>query len=64
MLLQTACLLGRYDEKPFLIDNDDEIALIKDYRILDERGKGSVKAALSFELKHVPKTNTTKKPAV
>ena len=43
-------LFGRYDIKPFLIDSDDEITVIKGYRALDGRGKGSVKATLAFEL--------------
>ncbi|MDR0294079.1 MAG: helix-turn-helix domain-containing protein [Oscillospiraceae bacterium] len=43
-------LFGRYDVKPFLLSDDDEIALVKDYRGLDGRGKGSVRATLAFEL--------------
>ncbi|MDR0325249.1 MAG: helix-turn-helix domain-containing protein [Oscillospiraceae bacterium] len=43
-------LFGRYDSNPFLLGDEDEIALIKDYRRLDARGKGSVRATLAFEL--------------
>ena len=59
----TDYLLGRYDSKPFLLDDDDEISMVKNYRMLDDHGKGSIRATLEHELSHVPKTNA-KKPAM
>jgi transcriptional regulator with XRE-family HTH domain len=42
-------LFGRYDIKPFLIDDEDERELIEAYRALDARGKGSVRAVIKYE---------------
>jgi transcriptional regulator with XRE-family HTH domain len=47
--VSTDYLLGRYDTKPFLLDKDDEIVLVKKYRELDERGRSSVQVVLEHE---------------
>ncbi|MCL2158492.1 MAG: helix-turn-helix domain-containing protein [Oscillospiraceae bacterium] len=41
-------LLGRYETNPILVTKD-EGRLIERYRLLDERGKAAVRAALDFE---------------
>ena len=58
----TDYLLGRYDSKPFLLDDDEEIDLIKKYRTLDERGKRSVGVLLEHERQQNKKD--TKKSAM
>lgn len=56
-------LLDRSDatNEPF---NAEEIGIINDYRILDERGKEAVRTTLAFEKSHAPSTLATKKQAM
>jgi transcriptional regulator with XRE-family HTH domain len=60
----TDYLLGRYDIKPFLLDDEDEINVIRRYRSLDQRGKDAIKANLIFEQSQISKTIKTKKSAI
>jgi len=48
--VSTDYLLGRYDVKPFLLSDDEEIEIIRKYRTLDQRGKNTIKANLDFEM--------------
>lgn len=59
----TDYLLGRTNvtNTPF---DDEEINMIMNFRKLDERGKESVKATLSFEVAHSPHIQNTKKSAM
>lgn|GEM_PF-299585 len=59
----TDYLLGRQDAIPSFL-NEDERAIIEQYKILDERGKKSVKTNLSFEVSQAPKTENIKKSAI
>jgi transcriptional regulator with XRE-family HTH domain len=60
----TDYLLGRYDIKPFLLDDDDEIDVIRNYRTLDRRGKDTIKANLTFEMSQTTKAEISKKSAM
>jgi len=60
--VSTDFLLGRYDIKPFLVDNDDEIELIRKYRTLDKRGKRSIQVIVEHEYSQI--CEELKKPAM
>ncbi|MCL1820956.1 MAG: helix-turn-helix domain-containing protein [Oscillospiraceae bacterium] len=60
----TDYLLGRYDTKPFLLDNDSEIELVIKYRTLDERGKLSVNVVVENEYSYTCNKKIIKKPAI
>jgi transcriptional regulator with XRE-family HTH domain len=60
----TDYLLGRYDIKPFLLDDDDEIGVMRSYRTLDQRGKDAIKANLTFEMSQTSNAETPKKAAI
>ena len=57
-------LLGRYDVKPFLLEDDEEIRLIKLFRTIDERGRAAVKASAKFESEQSFKNQSKKEKAM
>ena len=56
-------LLGRYETNPVVLDSDEK-EVMNQYRLLDKRGKETIKASLSFEMSHMEKNKTTKKSAI
>lgn len=62
--VSTDYLLGRYEVNPLVTEAADEIEVVRDYRLLDERGKENVKATLAFEVSRIPKTVAVKKLAI
>ena len=59
--VSTDYLLGRYDTRPFLLDSDEEIAVVKKYRLLDDRGRRCVQLVLENECTQT--NNSVKKTA-
>ena len=54
--VSTDYLLGRIDSIPSFLDEEERLLLGR-YRVLDKRGKESVKTTLDFEYSHAPKAN-------
>lgn len=55
-------LLGIFDDNPIL--NKEELDLIQNYRLLDERGKTVVKSVINIEREQLNKDNDNKKATV
>ena len=56
-------LLGRYEKNSTILDSD-ESEVVRQYRLLDKRGKDTIKANIAFEGSQINKNRIIKKPAI